>query len=375
MNAKAPWLDYRERGSRSATQFMKWLALRCGRRVARLLLVPICGYFLAFSPRARSTSRQYLALALGRPPRLADLWRHYFTFATTVLDRVYFIAGQFERFDIEVRGVDLLRRTLARGRGCLLLGAHLGSFELLRTLALFCSQDKNWPEARKYAERALAQAHGDAVAQFYLGRSLYYLKDYRASLAALEAIKSLATQNGDFDTLAFYLGALHWERGNYREAIDYHRIYLRHDPAHVDARAQLADALYHLGQSAEAVMQWQRIAHINASKAARLCKQAESAWQHGKPEQASEDLEQALKLDAGNTELVLLVARWRLTHGNLQGAADLLERHLAWNPDRPLAVALLSEVLARQNKLDRSRMLAARYRALTGEALETAHEN
>ncbi len=135
MNAKAPWLDYRERGSRSATQFMKWLALRCGRRVARLLLVPICGYFLAFSPRARSTSRQYLALALGRPPRLADLWRHYFTFATTVLDRVYFIAGQFERFDIEVRGVDLLRRTLARGRGCLLLGAHLGSFELMRTLA------------------------------------------------------------------------------------------------------------------------------------------------------------------------------------------------------------------------------------------------
>src|SRR5438105_2262899 len=135
MNAKATWLDYRERGSRSATRFMQWLALRCGRRVARLLLYPICGYFLAFSPRARRTSREYLALALGRPPRFIDLWRHYFTFATTVLDRVYFIAGQFERFDIEVKGVELLRRTLARGRGCLLLGAHLGSFELLRTLA------------------------------------------------------------------------------------------------------------------------------------------------------------------------------------------------------------------------------------------------
>src|SRR6266581_1829088 len=133
---KPSWLDYRERGSRGATQFMKWLALRCGRRLARLLLVPICGYFLAFSPRARTTSRQYLALALGRAPRITDLWRHYFTFATTVLDRVYFIAGQFERFDIEVKGVDLLRRTLARGRGCLLLGAHLGSFELMRTLAL-----------------------------------------------------------------------------------------------------------------------------------------------------------------------------------------------------------------------------------------------
>jgi predicted LPLAT superfamily acyltransferase len=133
--AKAAWLVHGERGSRSGTRFMKWLALRCGRRVARLLLYPICAYFLAFSPQARSASRQYLALALGRPPRLADIWRHYFTFAATVLDRVYFIDGRFGRFDIEVRGLEPLRRTLAKGRGCLLLGAHLGSFELLRTLA------------------------------------------------------------------------------------------------------------------------------------------------------------------------------------------------------------------------------------------------
>src|SRR5258708_401606 len=137
MNApwKAPWLAQSERGSRGATRFMKWFALRCGRRVARLLLYPICAYFLAFSLRARSASREYLALALGRTPRLSDLWRHFFTFAATILDRVYLIDGPFGRFDVEVRGLEPLRRTLARGRGCLLLGAHLGSFELLRTLA------------------------------------------------------------------------------------------------------------------------------------------------------------------------------------------------------------------------------------------------
>jgi predicted LPLAT superfamily acyltransferase len=72
---------------------------------------------------------------LGRPPRLADLWRHWFSFSATVLDRVYFVNGRFARFDIEVRGLEPLRRTLAKGRGCVLLGAHLGSFELLRTLA------------------------------------------------------------------------------------------------------------------------------------------------------------------------------------------------------------------------------------------------
>ncbi len=133
--AKAPWLKAPERGSLTATRFMKWLALRCGRRVARLVLYPICAYFLLFSPRTRSASREYLGCALGRPAHLADLWRHTYTFAATVLDRVYFLDGQFDRFDIEKKGLDVLRRTLAGGRGCLLIGAHLGSFELLRTLA------------------------------------------------------------------------------------------------------------------------------------------------------------------------------------------------------------------------------------------------
>jgi len=134
--ARAPWLDHRERGTRGATRFMKWLALRCGRRVARLALYPVCAYFLLFSPRARKASRRYLDLALGRRAHVGDLWRHYFTFAATVLDRVYFLAGQFDRFEIEIQGLDTLRRTLASGRGCLLIGAHLGSFELLRNLAI-----------------------------------------------------------------------------------------------------------------------------------------------------------------------------------------------------------------------------------------------
>src|SRR5437879_2092600 len=115
MNAptNSPWLEPRERGSRSATRLMKWLALRCGRHISRLLLYPICAYFLAFSPRGRSTSRQYLALALGRPPRLTDLWRHWFTFAATVLDRVYFVDGRFCGCRLVLRGFDLLATPLA----------------------------------------------------------------------------------------------------------------------------------------------------------------------------------------------------------------------------------------------------------------------
>ena len=58
--AKAHWLTHRELGSRGATRLMNWLALRCGRGLARLLLYPICAYYLLLSPRARSSSREYL---------------------------------------------------------------------------------------------------------------------------------------------------------------------------------------------------------------------------------------------------------------------------------------------------------------------------
>jgi predicted LPLAT superfamily acyltransferase len=134
--ARATWLEHRERGTRTATRFMKWLALRCGRRLARLVLYPICAYFLLFSPRARKASREYLGRVLNRPVRGTDLWRHYFSFAATVLDRIYFLDGQLGCFDIERQGMDALYRTLARGRGCLLIGAHLGSFEILRGMAI-----------------------------------------------------------------------------------------------------------------------------------------------------------------------------------------------------------------------------------------------
>ena len=138
MNAhgKAPWLEARERGSRGAVRFMKWLALVCGRSAARVVLYPICAYFLLFSPRARRASREYLGLALGRRVGPGDLWRHFFSFIATTLDRIYFLAGQFDRFEIDVKGLEELRRILAGGRGCLLIGAHLGSFELLRNLSM-----------------------------------------------------------------------------------------------------------------------------------------------------------------------------------------------------------------------------------------------
>jgi len=128
------WLDQRERGSVIGIRLIVGLALLLGRRAARVLLTPVCVYFLLFSVKARAASRKYLDRVLGREARFTDLFRHYFTFAAVALDRFFLLNDRYELFSTEVHGQDLLDEVLARGQGCLLLGAHLGSFEILRAL-------------------------------------------------------------------------------------------------------------------------------------------------------------------------------------------------------------------------------------------------
>ena len=130
------WLRQRELGSRAMWRFMIWVALSVGRPVARGLLYPICIYYMAFGKQSRRAIRSYLARVLERPVGWRDLFRQYHCFASTLLDRLYFLAGQYRRFDIDIQGLDLLRDLWARRQGCILLGSHLGSFEIVRAIGL-----------------------------------------------------------------------------------------------------------------------------------------------------------------------------------------------------------------------------------------------
>jgi predicted LPLAT superfamily acyltransferase len=115
-------------------RFYAWLSLTLGRTAARLLLYPISAYFLVFSVRARAASRKYLRKVLGREPGMADLFRHYHTFAATILDRVFLLKGEYSRFAIRTFNEEIVIDAAAHGEGCFLVGAHMGSFEVIRSL-------------------------------------------------------------------------------------------------------------------------------------------------------------------------------------------------------------------------------------------------
>jgi len=126
------WAGQRERGSARLLGLMIWIARHLGWPVGQMLLYPITLWFYGTSATARTASRDYLDRVLGRPVRQRDVMRHLFTFACVILDRVFFLSGRTADYDLKVQGLEAITEVVNSGRGCILLGSHLGSFDVLR---------------------------------------------------------------------------------------------------------------------------------------------------------------------------------------------------------------------------------------------------
>ena len=132
----AIWTTQRERGNPAILSLFTWVALRLGRRVARLLLYPIAWYFVFAGGAARAASRDYIKRVLGREATLLDGFRHVLCFASVTLDRLYFLNDRNDLFSITVIGRDNVRAAMHEGlrarRGAFVFGSHIGSFEAIR---------------------------------------------------------------------------------------------------------------------------------------------------------------------------------------------------------------------------------------------------
>ncbi len=130
-----PWQS-KEHSNPFALKTIRWIALHLGRRFARCLLYPITAYYLLFASQQRKASQEYLNRVLQRKANWLDSAKHIHTFAATILDRVYLLTGQFAKLDISIPAVNMPHKYSKNGKGCLLLGSHIGSFEVLRSYAV-----------------------------------------------------------------------------------------------------------------------------------------------------------------------------------------------------------------------------------------------
>jgi hypothetical protein len=143
----ADWARAPERSNLVALRAISWVAIKCGRPLTRLILHPICLYFLLFSPTARRQIKRYLFRAIGPRAGWGDGYKLLHAFASTVLDRIYFLRGRMDLFDVRVHGNLPVEAEARAGRGAFLLGAHIGSFEALGA----CKQQSEDPDDLRLA--------------------------------------------------------------------------------------------------------------------------------------------------------------------------------------------------------------------------------
>ncbi|MFZ5439507.1 MAG: hypothetical protein ACOZQL_05845 [Myxococcota bacterium] len=128
------WRSVPELGTALGVRLLTTTLRFGGRPLAAGLLWLICWYYVATSAVAREASRALFA-RLGEPFDWRRLHRHLWTFARVTLDRTLFLSGETSGLTLELHGHETVMAQVQHGRGALLLGAHLGSFEAMRALA------------------------------------------------------------------------------------------------------------------------------------------------------------------------------------------------------------------------------------------------
>ncbi len=123
-----------------ALRFAAWAHRNLGSRLMRALLWGTSVYFFLFAPSVRRASRRYLEriwaspegrAALRGAPDSFSVIKHIDAFAINIYDRMVVWGGALDDYTIEHDRSGEIFELARKKQGALLLGAHLGSFELL----------------------------------------------------------------------------------------------------------------------------------------------------------------------------------------------------------------------------------------------------
>lgn len=144
MSTPGRWTRVAEVGTLGGLRAAAWIQRHLGRRPADVALLLAAAYYTLRNTAARRGSRRYLARlaatpegrsALRRRPGPLLVVRHFYEFAVTLYDRMLVWGGAVDTLDLRHDGTEQVFDLAGANRGALLLGAHIGSLELLGFLA------------------------------------------------------------------------------------------------------------------------------------------------------------------------------------------------------------------------------------------------
>lgn len=134
------WSSVREAGTLGGIKFLVWVHRVLGRSVFSFVLYPVMVYFLLARPVARRSSRDFLSTHYRffpsewprRRPGMIDVFRHFFAFGESILDKLLAWSKDLNEEEFEIGNLALLEEFLEDERGQLIIGSHIGNLEYCR---------------------------------------------------------------------------------------------------------------------------------------------------------------------------------------------------------------------------------------------------
>jgi predicted LPLAT superfamily acyltransferase len=132
VNNSTPWNGI-SKGSAAGHWIFFQLVGRFGLWPAYVLLAFVSLYYV-FKETASAGAIRTFRTHLGKKTRLTDIYRHFFSFGATIIDKYAFLIGRQSLFSFESIREDLIVSALERKKGVILLGAHTGNWEIAGNL-------------------------------------------------------------------------------------------------------------------------------------------------------------------------------------------------------------------------------------------------
>ena len=109
-----------------------WCIRNIGIRSSYFVLYFVAFYYFLFEKKSNKYYRYYFQKRLdyGFWKTKISLFKSYFTFGQTLIDKTAISAGLKNRFTYEFDGIEILKQLLAEKKGGVLISAHMGNFEV-----------------------------------------------------------------------------------------------------------------------------------------------------------------------------------------------------------------------------------------------------
>jgi predicted LPLAT superfamily acyltransferase len=122
----------KSRGNKTGFRIFVWVLKHAGLIPAYLLLRFVALYFFVFSGKAFGYQYYFFRRRLGLSSwkSFFCIYKNYYWFGQTILDKVVLMSGIKHPFRFDFDGEEYLREMVSMNKGGLLLSAHVGNWEI-----------------------------------------------------------------------------------------------------------------------------------------------------------------------------------------------------------------------------------------------------